>query len=339
MLDQTSASPLTDELAPKGGVQPDLASPSSSDPADLPNTLDASSDMLSDIGSKRLLPALVVRTSTPGRAAGALPVGLLLYLLSVGIVAAATVGVLFGIGFFLLAQPMESAITNTSTGDHASGTKRPLPPTLSNASSTYGDIASVPIEPPIPRSAATAALPVAPPAALPSPAEDVPASDAKDQSFPKGAPALEARAASPDISPPAAPAPGSSTATPAPEARSASPPAAPAPGSSTATPAPTPAPVEARHPSAGQITELLARGDSFLHAGDVASARLFYERAADAGDWQAAIRMGATFDPAFLGRAGVRTVGDPIKAQSWFRHALDLGAPKTDPQAESPKTK
>src|SRR5271169_376436 len=185
MLDQTSASPLTDELAPKGGVQPDLASPSSSDPAVLPNTLDASSDMLSDIGSKRLLPALVVRTSTPGRAAGALPVGLLLYLLSVGIVAAATVGVLFGIGFFLLAQPMESAITNTSTGDHASGTKRPLPPILSNASSTYGDSASVSIEPQIPRSAATAALPVVPvalPAASPPPAGDVPASDEKEQS-------------------------------------------------------------------------------------------------------------------------------------------------------------
>src|SRR5271167_2925113 len=313
MLDQTSASPLTDELAPKGGVQPDLASPSSSDPAVLPNTLDASSDMLSDIGSKRLLPALVVRTSTPGRAAGALPVGLLLYLLSVGIVAAATVGVLFGIGFFLLAQPMESAITNTSTGDHASGTKRPLPPTLSNASSTYGDIASVPIEPPIPRSAATAALPVAPPAARPSPAEDVPASDAKDQSFPKGSPASEAR--------------------------SASPPAAPAPGSSTATPAPTPAPVEARNLSAGQITELLARGDSFLHAGDVASARLFYERAADAGDWQAAMRMGATFDPAFLARVGLRARGDTATALSWYRHALDLGAPKTDRQTRSLQTK
>ncbi|MBV8131123.1 MAG: hypothetical protein JO282_01235, partial [Alphaproteobacteria bacterium] len=88
-----------------------------------------------------------------------------------------------------------------------------------------------------------------------------------------------------------------------------------------------------------QIAEFLARGDSFLHAGDVASARLFYERAADTGDWQAAMRMGATFDPAFLGRAGVRTVGDPIKAQSWYRHALDLGAPKTDGQVESPKTK
>jgi TPR repeat protein len=83
----------------------------------------------------------------------------------------------------------------------------------------------------------------------------------------------------------------------------------------------------------------LSRGDSFLHAGDVASARLFYERAADAGDWQAAIRMGATFDPTFLARAGVRAGGDPAQAQSWYRHALDLGAPKTDRQVEGPKTK
>jgi hypothetical protein len=49
--------------------------------------------------------------------------------------------------------------------------------------------------------------------------------------------------------------------------------------------------------------------------------------------------MGATFDPDFLGRAGVRTVGEPTKAQSWYRHALDLGAPMTDRQAESSKTK
>jgi hypothetical protein len=384
MLDQTSASPLTDELAPKGGAQPDLASRSSSDPADLPNTLDAPSGMLADIGSKPLLPALVSRTLTPHRAARVLPVGILLYLFSVGIVAAATVGILFGIGFFLLAQPKEAMNASAGTGEHDSDTKLRLP-TLSNASSTYGDIASVPIESPIPRSAATAALPivpVAPPAARPSPAGDVPAGDAKDQSFGQGAPALEARAASPEISPPAAlapvpvpgssiatpttepapgpstetsaaqPAPGSSTATsaaqPAPGSSTATPAAQPTPGSSTATPAAEPAPgsstatpaaVDVSRLSAGQITELLARGDSFLHSGDVASARLFYERAADAGDWQAAIRMGATFDATFLGRVGVRAVGDPIKAQSWYRHALDLGAPKTDRQVESPKTK
>jgi hypothetical protein len=358
MLDQTSASPLTDELAPKGGAQPDLASRSSSDPADRPNTLDAPSGMLTDIGSKPLLPALVSRTLTPRRAARVLPVGILLYLFSVGIVAAATVGILFGIGFFLLAQPKEAMNASAGTGGHDSDTKLRLP-TLSNASSTYGDIASVPIEPPIPRSAATAALPVvpvAPPAARPSPGGDVPAGDAKDQSFGQGVPALEARAASPEISPPAAlapvpvagssiatpatePAPGSSIATPAaqpvPGLSTATPAAQPAPGSSTA----TPAAVDVSRLSAGQITELLARGDSFLHSGDVASARLFYERAADAGDWQAAIRMGATFDATFLGRVGVRAVGDPIKAQSWYRHALDLGALKADRQVESPKTK
>ena len=345
MLDQTSASPLTDELAPKGGAQPDLASRSSSDPADLPNTLDAPSGMLADIGSKPLLPALVSRTLTPRRAARVLPVGILLYLFSVGIVAAATVGILFGIGFFLLAQPKEAMNASAGTGEHDSDTKLRLP-TLSNTSSTYGDIASAPIEPPIPRSAATAALPVvpvAPPAARPSPAEDVPAGDAKDQSFGQGASALEARAASPEISPPAAlatePAPGSSIATPetepAPGSSTATPAAQPTPGSSTA----TPAAVDVSRLSAGQITELLARGDSFLHSGDVASARLFYERAADAGDWQAAIRMGATFDATFLGRVGVRAVGDPIKAQSWYRHALDLGALKADRQVESPKTK
>jgi hypothetical protein len=78
MLDQTSASPLTDELVPKGGAQPDLASRDSSDPADLPNTLDAPSGMLADIGSKQALPALVSRTLTPHRAARVLPVGILL---------------------------------------------------------------------------------------------------------------------------------------------------------------------------------------------------------------------------------------------------------------------
>jgi hypothetical protein len=319
MFGQGAASPLIDELPAQSGVQPELSSQSSPDPADLANTLGASSGMLSDIGSKRLLPTLVARTSTPRRAARVLPVGILLYLLSVGIVAAAIVGVFFGIGFFLLAQPMESMITNANIGDHTSGTESRPPPTLSNASSTYGDIASVPIEPLIPRSAATAALPVVPaalPATRPSPAGGVPASDEKDQSFGKGAPTSEARSASPDISPPA-------TQT-----------AAPVPGSSTTTPAPP----EVQRLSGGQITELLARGDTFLRAGDLASARLFYERAADAGDQEAAIRMGATFDPAFLHRAGVTTVGDPIKAQSWYQHALDLGAPKTDRQVESPKT-
>lgn len=79
--------------------------------------------------------------------------------------------------------------------------------------------------------------------------------------------------------------------------------------------------------SPAELAALVARGDSFLSAGDVASARLFYERAADAGDGPAALRLAATFDPGFLGRAGIRGVqSDPDQAASWYRRARELGA-------------
>ena len=83
----------------------------------------------------------------------------------------------------------------------------------------------------------------------------------------------------------------------------------------------------ANPPMAAEIVELLARGDSFVVVGDIASARVFYERAASAEDGRAALRMGTTFDPAFLRRAGLpRTLGDPARARSWYRRAFDLGA-------------
>jgi TPR repeat protein len=76
---------------------------------------------------------------------------------------------------------------------------------------------------------------------------------------------------------------------------------------------------------------LLARGDQLLGASDIASARLFYERAAEAGDGQAALRMGMTFDMDFLARSGLRRVqGDPDQAISWYRRASALGNSKTE---------
>jgi general secretion pathway protein A len=78
--------------------------------------------------------------------------------------------------------------------------------------------------------------------------------------------------------------------------------------------------------SATEIAALVARGDNFIRAGDIASARLFYERAAEAGDRPAALRLGTTFDPGFLARAGLRGItGDTGQAAFWYDRARDLG--------------
>jgi len=101
--------------------------------------------------------------------------------------------------------------------------------------------------------------------------------------------------------------------------------------SSAETTAQPPASVDPRL-SAEEMAALLARGDTLLSIGDIASARLFYERAADAGGGLAAVRLGETFDPVFLDRihlGGVR--GDRGAALSWYRRARDLGA--TDAEA------
>jgi hypothetical protein len=79
--------------------------------------------------------------------------------------------------------------------------------------------------------------------------------------------------------------------------------------------------------SGAQIAGLLARGDWLFATGDVASARVLFERAADAGDAQASLRLGETFDPAYLDDAHLRGLqGDPGAAVFWYRHARDLGA-------------
>ena len=76
-----------------------------------------------------------------------------------------------------------------------------------------------------------------------------------------------------------------------------------------------------------EIATLKARGDEFLEAGDITSARLFYQRAADEGDGSSAWRLGATLDPAFLSRAGIRGIsGDLDRASWWYQRARELDA-------------
>jgi hypothetical protein len=67
------------------------------------------------------------------------------------------------------------------------------------------------------------------------------------------------------------------------------------------------------------------RGSAFIAAGDIAAARLFFERAANAGDVRSALGMAMTFDPAELAKAGVRGLkGDQAQADYWYRRARSL---------------
>jgi hypothetical protein len=84
-------------------------------------------------------------------------------------------------------------------------------------------------------------------------------------------------------------------------------------------------------PSAAETAALLARGDALLGTGDLAAARLFYERAANAGEAQAALRLGETYDPIFLEHSHLRGVhGSAETAPSWYRRARDLGAAEAE---------
>jgi len=75
-----------------------------------------------------------------------------------------------------------------------------------------------------------------------------------------------------------------------------------------------------------EVAALVARGDTLVTKGDVASARLFYERAAEAADSGAALRLAESYDPAFLARAHVGGArGDLLAAARWYRRARELG--------------
>jgi TPR repeat protein len=76
-----------------------------------------------------------------------------------------------------------------------------------------------------------------------------------------------------------------------------------------------------------EIATLIKRGEDFLKYGDVASARLSLRRAASAGNAQAALGLGATFDPAFLSERGILGFApDVAQARAWYEKAAELGS-------------
>ena len=76
-----------------------------------------------------------------------------------------------------------------------------------------------------------------------------------------------------------------------------------------------------------EIAVLLKRGKDLITNGDLAAARLVLRRAADANDAEAALALGATYDPLVL--RALKVYGfkaDPVMARVWYEKASELGS-------------
>jgi TPR repeat protein len=92
-----------------------------------------------------------------------------------------------------------------------------------------------------------------------------------------------------------------------------------------------PRPPELSADEKARAEKLMGQGERYLTQGNVALAREFFRRAADAGLAQAAVRLAATYDPAELGRLQVQgVVPDRAEARKWYERARELGAPEAE---------
>ncbi len=113
--------------------------------------------------------------------------------------------------------------------------------------------------------------------------------------------------------------------------QSALPPAAAPPAAAVPVTAPLVAAPPARKLDPDELATFLTRAKSLLAAGDIPSARLLLERAADAQDAGAALMLARTYDPDVLGTQDTRNITpDPAMARAWYQKAAQLGS--TDAQ-------
>jgi TPR repeat protein len=78
---------------------------------------------------------------------------------------------------------------------------------------------------------------------------------------------------------------------------------------------------------APEAANLIERGRDLLRSGDVASARLLFQRLADVGIADAALALAATYDPRYLAEHNlIGVVGDAAKALDWYQRASELGS-------------
>ncbi len=105
----------------------------------------------------------------------------------------------------------------------------------------------------------------------------------------------------------------------------------PVPAQTIAPPPAQPAPRPDNRPAlrldSGELEMLVKRGNEFIANGDLAAARLLLRRGAEAGSAEAALALGATFDPVVMQRLGaIGTTPDIAQARQWYQRAAELGS-------------
>jgi hypothetical protein len=116
----------------------------------------------------------------------------------------------------------------------------------------------------------------------------------------------------------------------------AAPLAMPAAGESATVPGtPTAVDTSSRTLGSEEITVLLRRGNELVSHGDLVGARLFFERAAQAGESRAALALASTYDPLVLEHMGERGLApDVALARFWYERAKELGSKEAPERLE-----
>jgi hypothetical protein len=92
-------------------------------------------------------------------------------------------------------------------------------------------------------------------------------------------------------------------------------------------PAELPEPRWQKQPNSEELAVLLKRGKDLIATGDLAAARLVLRKAAEANNAEAALALGATYDPLVLRQLKVYGfTSDAAMARSWYEKAAELGS-------------
>ena len=84
-----------------------------------------------------------------------------------------------------------------------------------------------------------------------------------------------------------------------------------------------------------ELASLLKRGRELIDVGDIASARLLLQRAADAREPQAAFALAGTYDPVVLSRVKAYGIApDLAMARNWYEKAREFGSSDAQRQLE-----